>query len=251
MSEVSTKGQRSALALRSGMRRTLAALFALLAVGLSSFLWYIGVFTGNIRTVVPGRVYRSAQLSTSDLEHLIRAKGIRTVVSLRGGQAKDRWFRHEAETCRRAGVRLRVVRLRSDALPRPEVLGQLLEHFDRSQYPLLMHCKGGADRTGLAATIYLSIYQRVPLHRALEQQLTWRYGHFALQARAMDQFFELFANDPDAQDLRSWIRESYPSLYADAGQNEEGASDEDETAHSDAALPRRRLVRAQSELGRP
>ena len=39
-----------------------------------------------------------------------------------------------------------------------------------------MHCKSGADRAGLMATLYLFFHEGVPLDHALGQ-LTFRYGH--------------------------------------------------------------------------
>lgn len=186
---------------------------AFLLLGVVIFLWYIGLLTGNIRTVVPGRVYRSAQLSAADLSRLIEAKGIRTVISLRGGDEGDSWFRQEAEACRRAGAALHAVRLRATALPRPKELRKLLALFDSSDYPLLFHCRGGADRSGLAAALYLNVYQSMPLKKALDQGLTWRYGHFKVTAGAMDRFFQLFQQNATGSDLRTWIVEQYPSVY--------------------------------------
>jgi protein tyrosine/serine phosphatase len=178
------------------------------------FLFYIGVFTGNIRTVVPGRVYRSGTLSPAQLQQLIREGGVRTVISLRGGDATEPWFRREAEVCRKEGVQLRTLRLRATVLPRPAELARLLELFDHSPYPVLFHCQGGADRSGLAAALYLHLYERRPLARAVEEGLTWRYGHFPLKAAAMDHFFDLYRAEGAGEDLRTWIRSGYEKVYS-------------------------------------
>lgn len=50
------------------------------------YAWYIGAIGGNIHTVVPGQVYRSAQLTGSTLEHVLSTDHIRTVINLRGGR---------------------------------------------------------------------------------------------------------------------------------------------------------------------
>jgi protein tyrosine/serine phosphatase len=178
------------------------------------FLFYIGVFTGNLRTVVPGRVYRSGTLPPAQLEELIRKGGVRTVISLRGGDATEPWFRREAEVCRKAGVQLRTLRLRATVLPRPAELTRLLELFDHSSYPVLFHCQGGADRSGLAAALYLHLYERRPLDLAVEEGLTWRYGHFPLKAAAMDHFFDLYRAEGAGEDLRTWIRSGYEKVYS-------------------------------------
>jgi len=193
--------------------RALLALTILLLLSTILFLRYIGFLTGNLRTVIPGRVYRSAQLDALDLRRLIREKSLRTVISLRGGDESDAWFRREEATCREAGVALQRVRLRATALPPPEELQTLLQLFDHSEYPVLFHCQAGADRSGLAATLYLALYAGLPLDSAQSRGLTWRYGHFPFWAREMDDFFALYRQDGAGQDLRVWIEQRYPQLY--------------------------------------
>src|SRR5262249_45918260 len=42
------------------------------------------LFGGNLHAVVPGRVYRSGQMSSDKLAQVVRAYDIRTVINLRG-----------------------------------------------------------------------------------------------------------------------------------------------------------------------
>ena len=53
--------------------------------------------TGNFGTVVPGRVYRSAQLSGEALSARIREHGVRTVLNLRGPNPDETWYRRERQ----------------------------------------------------------------------------------------------------------------------------------------------------------
>src|SRR5437870_5021947 len=46
----------------------------------------------NLHTVIPGRVYRSAQLSPDLLERVIGTYGIRTVINLRGCGDPSPWY---------------------------------------------------------------------------------------------------------------------------------------------------------------
>src|SRR4051794_26616249 len=155
---------------------------------------------GNIHAVVPERVYRSAQLGPAQLRSFIRRHHIRTVVSLRGGDKGDHWFDAESVVCKQEGVELRGIHLRATALPPPKDLVELLSVFDRAPYPLLFHCKAGSDRSGLAAVLYLNLYERVPLRTAEARGLSWRYGHFRLAAGAMDDFFDLYRKDGAGRD---------------------------------------------------
>ena len=98
--------------------------------------------------------------------------------------------------------------------PPPPDLIKILDTFDHAPYPILFHCRGGADRSGLAGTIYLNLYKNVPLDEAQHRQLTWRYGHIAFaQAHPMDDFFTLYRKTGNGLNLRDWIVTRYPALY--------------------------------------
>jgi len=207
------------------LRRTSMALGVLLL--LVMLLWYIGVFGGNVRVVVPGKVYRSAQLTgnsyTSDtaalvgdrLDAVLKRYGIRTVINLRGGQPSNDYYREEIADCAQLGVDHVDVSMSATHLPPPESLRLLLDAFDHDPYPVLFHCQGGADRSGLVGTLYLNIYQHTPLDQAEDRQLTARYGHLAFTlTQAMDRFFTLYRQEAHGMDLRTWILKEYPAIYA-------------------------------------
>ncbi len=179
------------------------------------FLWYIGFLGGNVRAVVPGKVYRSAQLTDGLLDEVLRSDHIHTVINLRGGSMQDPWYRSEVQECRNLGVAHVDVPMSAIHLPPPDSLNALLSTFDHASFPVLFHCQGGADRSGLTGTIYLDVYQHVPLDSAEERQLTWRYGHFSWsRTGAMDRFFDLYRKTNQGLDLRDWILGRYPALYA-------------------------------------
>lgn len=61
-----------------------------------------------------------------------------------------------------------------------------------AQKPILIHCKAGADRSGLASALYMAAIARVGEATA-EGQLSIRFGHFSLPfipEFAMDRTFE-------------------------------------------------------------
>lgn len=190
-------------------------------------LWNIGVFGGNVRTIEPGRAYRSSTLTGfnytaitarwvgNDLVSVLKRDHIHTVISLRGGSPADDWYRDEVTACKIANVDHKDIPFSARKLPPPKVVADLLDTFDHARYPILFHCQAGSDRTGLAAALYAHIYEKRPLAKAEAEELTWRYGHFPVdKTRAMDDFFALYRADPSGMDLRAWIINRYPAVYA-------------------------------------
>jgi hypothetical protein len=190
-------------------------IFLAISCGIALFLRYIGVMGGNIHTVDPHRVYRSAELTGRNLDDVLAADHIRTVLNLRGGDSRNAWYRSERAECDRYHANHVDITLSARHLPDPAKLDAVMQTFDSAPYPILVHCQAGADRTGLVSTLYLNIYGHVPLDQAEGQELTWRYGHFSFgETHAMNDFFNLYRKTGNGMDLRSWIDKKYPSLYA-------------------------------------
>lgn len=133
------------------IKRTLIAMFSLLLILSLLFL----SFRDNIHTVTPGKLYRSAQLSPSRLERLIQSDRIRTVINLRGPNPHFDWYRDEVSVSRSMGVQHYDVQLSSTHLPNAEQLRRLITLFQTVPKPILLHCQGGADRTGFAVAMWL------------------------------------------------------------------------------------------------
>src|SRR5439155_4655128 len=145
----------------------------------------------NRHVVVPGRVYRSAQLTPAQLERVVRDHDIKTVINLRGRPFSD-WYPAEAQTTQALGVSQEDITTSANRLPAPGEVRRLIEIFDRSEHPILMHCQQGADRTGLAATMYLLLYSDAEYADA-RRQCSPRFGHIPIHtAAAMDEFFDQY-----------------------------------------------------------
>jgi protein tyrosine phosphatase (PTP) superfamily phosphohydrolase (DUF442 family) len=199
---------------KRGWRRR-AVLGLLLGVGLA-FAAEAGriLFWGNTHTVVPGRVYRSAQLSPADLRDFIRKHGIRTVVNLRGCCAGFDWYTDECRVTHELNVAQEDITLSANRLPTPSEIRRLIEVFDRAEYPIVLHCRQGSDRTGLAAAIYLLLHTDADL-RTARRQISERYAHFEVLTTAnMDLFFHMYerwlVGRPHApEQFRAWALHDY------------------------------------------
>ena len=161
-------------------------------LGLGSYASYQHV-TGNIHSVVPGEFYRSAQLPPALLAVYARRYGIRTIVNLRGARPGHAWYDHEIAAAAHLGIAHINFRMSASRELSRAQAAQLLQILDRAQKPLLVHCRGGADRSGLAGALYLAALSKHG-EAAAEGQLSIWYGHIGVpylsSTAAMDRTFE-------------------------------------------------------------
>jgi protein tyrosine/serine phosphatase len=139
------------------------------------------------------------------------ALGIRTNVNLRGRREDCGSYILEREACHRLGLTLVDFPIRSrGALDKP-TLKAAAELFPRLRYPVLFHCKSGADRAGMMATLYLHLHEGVELRQAM-RQLSLRYGHVK-QARTgvIDYFFSRYLAETrdTGMTLLDWVESAY------------------------------------------
>ncbi|MFO0959764.1 MAG: tyrosine-protein phosphatase [Isosphaeraceae bacterium] len=171
-------------------------------------LWY-----GNLGVVEPGRVYRSAQPSPGDWPRLRAEIAPASVLNLRGGWMGDPWYAAEVE---QVGVDVYDYRISATERPKRRELLALLDLFGRCRYPLLIHCKSGSDRTGLASGLYLMDRRGMPPDEA-RRALSLAYGHFpALGTERMHAPFREYSAwlrtrglEHNPGRLRDWVAREY------------------------------------------
>ena len=139
----------------------------LAAVG-ASRLWYLAE-QGNFHTISTGKAYRSAQLDRDELERYIAKYDIRSVINLRGGNTDESWYEEEINTCRKMGVSHFDLGLSAQKAPSSKKIAALLVLFATAPRPVLIHCKGGADRAGLAAALWQMVVYGEPKSIAKKQ----------------------------------------------------------------------------------
>src|SRR5439155_15939213 len=82
--------------------------------------------------------------------------------------------------------------LSANRTPSATELRRLLEVLDRTEYPILIHCRRGADRTGMASVIAGLLKTDMTLEQ-VRCQLGPRYGHIPLgQTAVLDRFFDQY-----------------------------------------------------------
>ncbi|WP_051202391.1 tyrosine-protein phosphatase [Desulfovibrio aminophilus] len=155
--------------------RGLAAILAVLLFLGALFLAVRG--WNNIHVVEEGRIYRSAQLDPETLGRFIEKHGIRSILNLRGRHPDSHWYQQETAVAREHGVVLYDRKLSALEPVAPGTLDEIMDCVDRTPKPLLIHCEGGADRTGLVVSAWLFASRHLPASDAAGQ-LSLRYGHF-------------------------------------------------------------------------
>ncbi len=133
-------------------------------------------------------LYRSAQPTAEQVAEWSIRYGLGSVVDLRGYHPT--WPEQIAVrgTCEILGVEWYNVRMSARRAPSPGEVAQLREVFRVARRPILIHCRAGADRTGLAVAIYLILWEGLPPEQAVNRALSLRYGHLSLTHPHMKRF---------------------------------------------------------------
>ena len=203
---------------RAGSKRVRLALRVGLCVAAATLLVEPArVLVGdNLHAVVPGAVYRSAQPSPAKLKTLVERHGIRTVINLRGACPDKAWHPAEAAAAQRLGVTLIDLEIPLHHLPSPATVRRLVRTLETAQQPILMHCRRGADRTGLASAVALLLRDGVELDVGT-RQLGLRFGHVPFGSPAvLGDFFDDYRgwlarnqHGHDHATFRRWLLEEY------------------------------------------
>lgn len=118
--------------------------------------------------------WRSSQPAPHDVRVLAK-RGVKTILNLRG-QRDCGSYRLEMQACRKYGIRLVDFSVKSRQAPTKRTFHEAKALFDSIEYPMLLHCKSGADRAGLMSVLYMILKENVPVQQA-KRQLSLRFGH--------------------------------------------------------------------------
>jgi protein tyrosine/serine phosphatase len=154
---------------------------------------YFGVYMrvqGNFHAITPGEAYRSAKLDREKLERYITKYNIKSIVNLIGEDPRKPWYQEELEVSAKHNIKHYDITLSATEEPTDDAVLKLVEIFHHAPRPVLIHCKGGSDRSGRAAAMWKVIVDKEPKTEA-RKQLSILYGHFPFgKTSAMDHFFE-------------------------------------------------------------
>jgi protein tyrosine/serine phosphatase len=143
---------------------------------------------------ITDNIYRSAQPETEGLKNLAKLK-IRTVINLRG-------FHDDKDEAKGTAIRLIDVPINTWDIDDDQVIQVMKELSKPENGPFLIHCKHGADRTGLMSAMYRIIYQGWSKERALDEMRKGGYGYHAVWANIIT-----YIEKADIEKLKKAIQE--------------------------------------------
>jgi uncharacterized protein (TIGR01244 family) len=163
----------------------------------------------NFHAVEEGRVYRAGQPTAAQLEGWIERYGIRTVLRLRGGADEDAAYASVGGLARSRGVEFVLAPMTASGYPTKRQLLLLWDTFANAEYPVLIHCRAGADRSGLAAALY--VLQRTgDLDRARGELALLPYGHTGLSGTwRLDDVLDQYEPWAGTLSFPDWVRLHY------------------------------------------
>jgi protein tyrosine phosphatase (PTP) superfamily phosphohydrolase (DUF442 family) len=165
-----------------------------------------------------GKFYRSQQLSAKNYEKAIKTYGIKTIINLRGKNTGKDWYDEERAVSEKYGVNHIDIGLSAKRIPHRENLIQILNAYRNAERPILVHCQGGADRSGVASAIYQIEYMGKTNKEARENMLNPSYAHGIFKEMPQGYFIadvyrgEDWARnkyDPCEQEYRFYPHEKY------------------------------------------
>ena len=162
----------------------------------------------NFAVVVPGQWYRASHPLPWRIGGWVRRIGLRTIVNLRGPRecGSDALSRAAAA---RLGVNHVYMPFESRGAPHRDRILRFHEIWRTVETPVLMHCKSGADRAGLASGLVL-MFGGGTAADALGQ-LSLRFGHVRRAPPGiLDAFFLRYQAEAEGRlPFLDWVRDEY------------------------------------------
>ena len=139
-----------------------------------------------------------------------KSQGVKTVINLRGAR-DEAYYALEKDACARLGLTLIDAPLDSRDPPQKDRVHRAKRLFETIEYPVLIHCKSGADRAGIMAVLYRHFHLGEPIRDAV-RELGLRTLHVRQgKTGVLDFFFETYLAEgaPKGLSFQEWVEKGY------------------------------------------
>lgn len=146
----------------------------------------------NLHAIVANEAYRSGQPSPDQIRAYRDKFHIASIINLRGAQPGSAWYDGEVQTAHELGMHHFDFPMSPRRELTPEQSRALIAMMEAAPKPVLIHCRAGSDRTGLASALYMAAVAGID-EETSEAQLSIRFGHFSIPIVGpyeMDRTFE-------------------------------------------------------------
>lgn len=134
----------------------------------------------NLHVVEKDKVYRTGKLKPEDFARVVDELGIKSLLRVICLNRRNRqYFRELGEICDQRGIKAFNVSLQHNHVPPKDRLRKILDVFDTAEYPLLIMCWRGADRSGLTSALY-KMSRNYPRKEVEGELKLFPYGHLWL-----------------------------------------------------------------------
>ncbi|WP_420406501.1 dual specificity protein phosphatase family protein [Hoeflea sp.] len=183
------------------MKKILAKLIVVGFVLLLAGGGFLGAqrLSGNFHTVVSGQLYRSAQVTPERLAAYKQKYGIKSVINLRGSQEGASWYDNEVSSSEKLGIEHFDFRMSASHRLSKARATELIQLMENAPKPLLIHCKAGADRSGLVSALYKAAIAKYGEESA-EDEISILFGHFGIPYLS-----STYAMDETWEDFEPWL----------------------------------------------
>ncbi len=157
------------------MKKIFKYLLVIFSVLVSLILTWLGFikYGGNFHKIT-SNIYRSAQLYNYNFPKFYNKYHFKTILNLRGAHSDKAWYVYERNFCKEHKIRLIDFGISDKEIQSIQKMKQIIKIIKNSKKPILIHCKAGADRTGLATALYLYSIK----DKNYSEMLSLKYGHF-------------------------------------------------------------------------
>lgn len=143
-----------------------------------------------------GKVYRCGQPDVNDLEEIHRRTGIKTIVALRGSvdnPKRNEWAIREKQFCADNGIEFVNIPSNHKNPPTQAQIDEFLDVVgDPARQPVLVHCRIGAQRTGMMCAFYRIEYQGWSKQQAFEEMEQLGFASHKRHHREFTRVFEAY-----------------------------------------------------------